>query len=328
MESRTISELGETQSLAIALKHFKSGDRVLVGPGDDAAVIASSNNYVVTTDTMVENHDFKNAWSSGFDLGWKAIATNLSDVAAMGAIPTAVVVALVLRRDTQVFWLEDFAKGMQSALDFFAPGCVLVGGDLATGDQMVIAVTAHGELPDNTSVLRSKAKAGDQVAVAGTLGKAACGLALLEYADKSLIESYKEFVDIQLQPKPPIALGPLAKEAGATAMLDISDGLAKDAGRIALASNATLSLELRLLEGYMAILEQAAQSLTARGQQASERDWVLFGGEDHALLATFPANATLPRGFKLIGQVTDRKSSSVLLDGEPLSEKGWDSVSD
>lgn len=328
MESRTISELGEIKSLAIALKHFKPGARVLVGSGDDAAVIASSKNYVVTTDSMVEDHDFKNNWSTGFDLGWKAIATNLADVAAMGAVPTAVVVALVVRRDTQVFWLEDFAKGMQAALDVFAPDCAVVGGDLATGDQIVISVTAHGELLDQQAVLRSGAKTGDQVAVAGTLGKAACGLTLLDFSDRSLIESYEEFVEIQLRPKPPIDLGPVALSAGATSMLDVSDGLAKDAGRIALASNKTLSLELKLLQGYLAILEQAAQSLTSRDMPANERDWVLFGGEDHSLLATFPAGVTLPKGFKLIGHVIERTQAGVLLDGQPLSEKGWDSVSD
>lgn len=327
MESITIFELGENESLRRATKHLKPGEYAVVGSGDDAAVISSNGDFVVTTDTMIENHDFKTQWSTGFDLGWKAAATNLADVAAMGAKPTALVVALVVSKQTKIDWLEDFARGLQSACDELAPGCGVVGGDLALGETITIAVTAHGQLEDRAPVLRSGAKNGDLVAIAGTLGRAAAGLAMLQNSDLGLKDVYPEITAVQLKPNPPIALGVLASLAGATSMLDVSDSLAKDCNRIAVASDVTISLRSNALLGYYAVLEQVAQSITARGASASEIDWVLFGGEDHALLATFPKDAKLPAGFKVIGEVTASGGAKVFLDDAILEPKGWDSVS-
>ncbi|MEY4713920.1 MAG: thiamine-phosphate kinase, partial [Actinomycetota bacterium] len=265
--------------------------------------------------------------STGFDLGWKAAATNLADVAAMGAEPTALVVALVVSKQTKIDWLEDFARGLQSACDELAPGCGVVGGDLALGETITIAVTAHGQLEGRTPVLRSGAQNGDVVAIAGTLGRAAAGLAMLQNSDLGLKDVYPEITAVQLKPNPPIALGVLASLAGATSMLDVSDSLAKDCNRIAVASDVTISLRSNALLGYYAVLEQVAQSITARGANASEIDWVLFGGEDHALLATFPKDAKLPAGFKVIGEVTASGGAKVFLDDAILEPKGWDSVS-
>ncbi len=327
MESITIFELGENESLRRATKHLKPGEYAVVGSGDDAAVISSNGDFVVTTDTMIENHDFKTQWSTGFDLGWKAAATNLADVAAMGAKPTALVVALVVSKQTKIDWLEDFARGLQSACDELAPGCGVVGGDLALGEAITIAVTAHGQLEGRTPVLRSGAQNGDVVAIAGTLGRAAAGLAMLQNSDLGLKDVYPEITAVQLKPNPPIALGVLASLAGATSMLDVSDSLAKDCNRIAVASDVTISLRSNALLGYYAVLEQVAQSITARGANASEIDWVLFGGEDHALLATFPKDAKLPAGFKVIGEVTASGGARVFLDDAILEPKGWDSVS-
>lgn len=328
MDSVTIFELGENESLKRATKFLKPGEFALVGSGDDAAVISSQGSFVVTTDTMIENHDFKTMWSSAYDLGWKAAATNLSDVAAMGARPTALVVALVVTKSTTISWLEEFARGLQAACDELAPGSGVVGGDLAVGEAITIAVTAHGQLEGRDPVLRSGAKQGDVLAVAGTLGRAAAGLALLSDKDADLHKVYPEITAIQLRPSPPVQLGIAASLAQATSMLDISDSLAKDASRIADASDVTLNIFNQKLSGYFAVLEQVAQSIASRGSTASEKDWVLFGGEDHALLATFPSDAKLPTGFKVIGEVTARKNSAVTLDGEVLEPKGWDSVAD
>jgi len=327
VESITIFELGENESLRRATKHLKPGEYAVVGSGDDAAVISSNGDFVVTTDTMIENHDFKTQWSTGFDLGWKAAATNLADVAAMGAKPTALVVALVVSKQTKIDWLEDFARGLQSACDELAPGCGVVGGDLALGETITIAVTAHGQLEGRAPVLRSGAQNEDVVAIAGTLGRAAAGLAMLQNSDLGLKDVYPEITAVQLKPNPPIALGVLASLAGATSMLDVSDSLAKDCNRIAVASDVTISLHSNALLGYYAVLEQVAQSITARGANASEIDWVLFGGEDHALLATFPKDAKLPAGFKVIGEVTASGGARVFLDDAILEPKGWDSVS-
>lgn len=323
----TVFELGENKALAQALKVFKKVDTTLVGPGDDAAVIGLSDpRFVVTTDTLVENHDFTQQFSSGFDLGFKAVTSNIADVVAMGARPIALTVAMVITKTTKQSWLDDFARGLQAALDELCPTAEIVGGDLASGAEIVIAVAAHGELIAEP-VLRSGAKPDDVLAICGTLGKAAAGLALLQHPDKTLAASYPELVEIQLRPRPPIELALLAANT-ATAMMDISDSLALDSSRLAKASAVSLEISSSALFGYQAVLELAAQSISSRGLgDANELDWVLFGGEDHCFLATFPAEAALPRGFKAIGKVVKQGRALVSLDGKPLAEKGWDSVS-
>jgi thiamine-monophosphate kinase len=266
---------------------------------------------------MIEGHDFKTEWSIAYDLGWKAVATNVSDVAAMGARPTALVVALAVPRTTEITWLEQFADGLQSALDNLAPSAEIVGGDLAASDQIVIAVTAHGDLEGRDAKVRTGAKPGDIIAVGGTLGQAACGLSLLKSDNQHAISAYDNWVDIQKRPNPPIQLG--IQATAATSMLDISDGLAKDAHRIARASEVKLVISKQALDGYCAVLDDVAARL-----EVNAIDWVLFGGEDHSLLATFPQGATLPRGFKPIGLVSE--GSGVYLDENPLPERGWDSA--
>ena len=323
----TVFELGENKALAQALAVFKKVETTLIGPGDDAAVISLSDpRFVVTTDTLVENHDFTLEFSSGFDLGFKAVASNIADVVAMGARPIALTVAMVITRATKQSWLDDFARGLQAAIDELCPTAEIVGGDLASGSEIVIAVAAHGELLAEP-VLRSGAKPSDVVAICGTLGKAAAGLELLQHPDKTLAASYPELVEIQLRPRPPVELA-LAAAGSATAMMDISDSLALDASRLAKASGVSIEISSSALFGYQAVLELAAQSISSRGLgDVNELDWVLFGGEDHSFLTTFPADAALPRGFKAIGKVVSKGDAAVLFDGKPLEPKGWDSVS-
>ena len=323
----TIFELGENQALKNALGVFKSVPSTLVGSGDDAAVIGLSDpRFVVTTDTLVQDHDFRLDLSSGYDLGFKAVASNIADVVAMGARSIALTVAMVVTKETRQSWLEDFARGLQAGLDELAPTAEIVGGDLASGNQVVIAVAANGELIAEP-ILRSGAKPGDQVAICGTLGKAAAGLDLLLHEDKTLAASYPELVEVQLRPTPPVELA-LDAATTATAMMDISDSLALDANRMARASNVAINLHISKLFGYQAVLELAAQSINSRGgNQVSELDWVLFGGEDHSFLTTFPHGQEIPKGFKVVGEVLEADEPMALLDGEPLEAKGWDSVS-
>ena len=267
----TIASVGENESLKRTIARLNRGTFELVGPGDDAAVLkAESGSFVVTTDTLVEDHDFKFEWSSWFDLGWKAIATNLADVAAMGAKPTALVVALVAPTQTKVSDLESFADGLREACLQLAPGCAVVGGDLASGKQVVISVTAHGDLEGRAAVLRSGAQVGDTVAVAGTLGRAACGLELLQSQNADAAAAYEDLVATQLRPVPPLALGVAASLAGANSMMDISDGLAKDASRVARASGLDLVIEASQLIGFEAVLEGAAQALALQNPNLIE----------------------------------------------------------
>ncbi|MGZ0244052.1 MAG: thiamine-phosphate kinase, partial [Actinomycetales bacterium] len=205
-DGQKIIEIGETEALRRALSVFKPVATTLVGPGDDAAVISvTDSRVVITTDTMVQDHDFRLEWSSGFDIGYKAVTSNIADLVAMGAVPRALTVALVVTRQTPQAWLEDFASGLQSACDRHAPECQIVGGDLASGEQIVIAIAAHGDLESREPRLRSTAEVGDLIVIAGTLGKAACGLALLSSDDESLSASYPDLVSIQLRPVPDFA---------------------------------------------------------------------------------------------------------------------------
>jgi thiamine-monophosphate kinase len=314
----TLATLGENEALKRTVYRLKKSENTIVGSGDDAAVVKTSNDrFVVTTDTMIEGNDFKTEWSSAFDLGWKAVATNISDVAAMGAKPTALVVALAVPKETEITWLEQFADGLQAALDYFAPHAEIVGGDLAAAEQIVIAVTAHGDLEGREPILRTGAKPGDILAVAGTLGQAACGLSLLQSGNQDAISAYDDWVNIQKRPIPPIQSG--IEATAATSMLDISDGLAKDAHRIAKASGVKLVILKQSLDGYCARLDDVADRL-----EVISLDWVLFGGEDHSLLATFPEGATIPRSFKPIGRV--ESGEAVYLDAAELPERGWDSA--
>lgn len=286
----------------------------ILGPGDDAAVLrAPDGRFVVTTDTMIHGPDFRLAWSTPHDLGWKAAATNLADIAAMGAQPTALVVALAAPADTDIAVLEGIADGLRDACELLAPGCGVVGGDLSSSATFTIAVTAFGDLEGRDAVLRSGARLGDVVAVSGALDLAARGLELLfeRAVDDTgapdaaraiaLRADFPAEIDAQLAPRPPLVDGPAAAFAGATAMLDVSDGLAIDGRRIATASGVRLDIDSTSLE--------SPTSLT--------------GGEAHALLATFPPGVPLPGGFRVIGHVREGEGLSV--DGIPYDGRGgWD----
>lgn len=321
MDNLTLQQLGETESLKRTVARLKKSTDAIVGSGDDAAVLPATESFLVSTDTLVEDHDFKLDWSSGFDLGFKAVASNLADIAAMGATPTFLVVAVVIPKTTKISWLEDFADGLQAALNDLCPNASIVGGDIASGEKVMVSVTVHGELAGLAPVLRSGAQPGDIVAVAGTLGKAACGLAILESGNQDFIRSYDEWVLAQLQPRPPIAEGVVANRAGATSMMDVSDGLLKDLHRIARASSVAIEISSKDLNGYEAMLDLPAQALGV-----DPGNWVLTGGEDHALVATFPTGATLPKSFKAIGRVIQSDSPKVFLDGVEAKDSGWDSI--
>jgi thiamine-monophosphate kinase len=312
--SRTLGELGEAGVLARIFPRLPESAATLLGPGDDAAVLrAPDGRFVVTTDTMIHGPDFRLAWSTSHDLGWKAAATNLADIAAMGAVPTALVVAVAAPADTDVAVLEGIADGLRDACESLAPGCGVVGGDLSSSATLTIAVTAFGDLEGRDAVLRSGARAGDVVAVSGTLDLAARGLELLferavdDTGDpdaaraRAVRAEFPAEVEAQLAPAPPLLDGPAAALAGATAMLDVSDGLAIDGRRIATASGVRLDIDSAALE--------SPASLT--------------GGEAHALLATFPPEAVLPGGFRVIGRVIAGEGLSV--DGTPYDARGgWD----
>ena len=290
-----------------------------VGPGDDAAVMRTSDGRVVaTTDVLVEGRHFRRDWSSAEDVGHKAAAANLADVAAMGGTTTALLVGLACPPDTPTAWLEGVAAGLAEEC---APlGAAVVGGDMVTAaadsTAVVLSVTALGDLGGRWPVLGSGARAGDVVALAGRLGWSAAGLAVLRRGFSSPVA----VVSAHRRPTPPYAAGPAAAERGASAMCDVSDGLLADLGHIATASRVVVDLDraavVRTCLEPVGALQQVGAALGV-----DPLAWVLTGGEDHALVATFPSWVELPAGWAAIGTVRRAgKNPGVLVDGEPADE--------
>lgn len=401
-----------------------------VGPGDDCAVLAApapGQRTVVTTDTLVEDQDFMNLWpggiarageggefileparSSGYDVGRKAATQNLADVAAMGARPASLFISLSLPGSTPYGWIDGFAHGIVDGINACgATECVIGGGDIGDSTEMSVTVTALGYT--DRAVLRSGARPGDTIALAGRTAWSDAGLRLLlnplslpatallraiaagqeveaalgvvaqawaqKQSEKSgedsaalpegLIELVRTLtsedaahmiavceraVDSQHHPVSPVPAGEVARQHQASSMLDLSDGLVKDAGRVAAASGVQMRLDRAAVDAFAEPLLPLARLLLAIGErnEAGEspaslaRTFVLVGGEDHGLLATFPGE--VPEEFVPLGTcVADAPErglsaelygaerrhnavtgAAVVMDGRSLDGMGWE----
>lgn len=312
----TVADAGEFGLIEAVTKDRRQPVSTLLGPGDDAAVVVAPDGKVVAgTDVLVQGVHFRFDWSDPEQVGRKAVAVNLADIAAMGAVPTAVLVGLACPASTKATVISALADGMWAEAN--RAGIGLVGGDMVSADQIVISVTALGDLQGRDPVTRAGARPGDVLAVCGRLGWAAAGLAVLGRGFRSPVT----VVNAQRYPEPPYAAGPTAATAGATAMIDVSDGLLADLGHVAKASGVGFDVKTPGLRADQRLIEVAS----ALG--ADPQHWVLTGGEDHALAATFPPNATLPQGWRQIGVAVEapRAGPSVTVDGEPYpeDEAGW-----
>ncbi|RAX44051.1 thiamine-phosphate kinase [Arthrobacter sp. AQ5-06] len=334
-EQLTVAALSESELLARIFPRLNHSPGVLLGPGDDAALVsAPDGRTLISIDTQTQDQDFRLEWNNGYrttgyDVGWKAAAQNLSDINAMGGVATSLVVSLTMPPDTPVEWVERFADGLTAGIiGLGAADCSVAGGDLGRGREIAVTVAIVGTLDGLPPVLRSGSRPGDTVALAGTVGRAAAGLALLEStvpAD-TLTAEQQQLMDSQCRPMPPLAAGPAAARAGATAMMDISDGLVRDGGRLAAASGVVLDLDPAALKPLAEALRPASDLL-----RADPMAWVLGGGEDHGLLATFPAGVQLPAGFTAIGSVQAPESSTppgVTIAGHTAGTGGWDHFAD
>lgn len=306
-----LAQVGEFGLIARVTRGRVQPDVTLLGPGDDAAVVAAPDGRVVAcNDVLVEGVHFRLDWCTPADAGRKAAAANLADVAAMGAVPTALLVGLACPRETPVDVLTGLADGLWAEAG--GAGIGVVGGDVTAADQLVLAVTALGSLEGRAPVTRAGARPGDVVALAGRVGWAAAGLAALQRGERSLAE----VIAAQRVPEPPYAAGPVAARAGATAMIDISDGLLGDLGHLAGASGVLVDVAVPPVPPAL------AEAGTALGVDAT--GWLLTGGEDHALAATFPPDVPLPAAFTPIGEVRAGEPA-VLVAGRPYSgPAGWD----
>ena len=293
----TVSDLGEFGLIAALAARFPSAPGTLVGIGDDAAVLQAPDGRVVaSTDLLVEDRHFRRDWSSAREIGGKAAAQNFADIAAMGAVPTALLVGLAAPADLPVVWAEDMAAGL--ADECSRVGAAVAGGDLSGAPLIMLAVTALGNLEDRAPVTRAGARPGDVVAVAGVLGHSAAGLALLQAGlpePAALLAAHR-------WPHPDYPAGPAAARLGATSMIDVSDGLVQDLGHVAEQSGVRIDLASARLP-VSNTLRAAADALGG----PDPLDWVFTGGEDHALVATFPPQAALSARWSVVGQVCEGK---------------------
>lgn len=305
----TVSQVGEFGLIQRVVGGRPQSAQTLVGPGDDAAVLETADGRVVaTTDVLVENVHFRFDWSNPHQVGRKAVAVNLSDIAAMGAVPTGLLVGLGCPPDTRTELIDQLAAGMWEEAGRVGVG--LTGGDTVSAPVLTLSVTALGDLRGKAPVMRSGARPGNVVAVTGRLGWAAAGLAVLGRGFRSPVA----VVGAQRVPEPPYAAGPQAAQAGATSMVDTSDGLLADLGHVATASGVAIDVNTEQL-GVPQRLTEVASALGA-----DPRHWVLTGGEDQALVATFPRNRPLPDQWRAIGVVAE--GEGVTVDGEVYEDPG------
>ncbi len=309
----TLAGLGEFAVIGRLTARRRQPAEVVVGPGDDAALLtAADGRVVVSTDMLVEGRHFRLDWSTPHDVGRKAIAQNAADIEAMGARAYAFVVGFGAPSDTAAADAQRLSDGMWSEATKFGAG--IVGGDLVAAPQWVISVTVLGDLGGRPPVLLSGAQPGDTVAVVGDLGWSCAGYSLW----RGGIHEFDELRRRHLVPRVHYGQGAAAAAAGATAMTDVSDGLVADLGHIAEASGVAFDLSMMALDADVATLTPAAAMV---GGDA--RDWVLGGGEDHVLVGTF--GGALPTGWRAIGTVLSG-APRVTVDGAPWhGAGGWES---
>jgi len=324
-------DFSEDELLAVVRKVLSGeGPGVLVGPGDDAAVLEPGRGLTVaTTDMLVEGVHFDRGLTSARDLGIKSIAVNVSDLAAMAASPRYALVALGLPPDVDPSWVIELFGGMRAACDEYALS--LVGGDLSAAAEVVVSVTVTGEAVRGKAVLRSGARPGDRVVVTGTLGAAAGGLALARAGHPAASTPWgRALLQAHFRPEARVGEGQTLGQAGATAMMDLSDGLLLDLSRLCAESAVGARVELTRVPVAPELLELSSVV------QVDPLELALSGGEDYELLATIDpaavdgARSKLEERFGValtdVGEIRERGFVAVDADGEerPIEPRGWE----
>ena len=335
--ARTVGEIGERRLLALLTSAASAPDSavdatadsgdIVIGSGDDAAVIDTGGPAVVSTDTAVENRHFRFEWSRPFDVGARAVVQSAADIAAMGGRVTGVVVSLACPPSTTVGTLVDLNAGIVDAAHRL--GARVLGGDLVAASEVVIGVTSIGVLGGLAPIVLSGASDGDVLALSGPLGACAAGLAVLADADASRsrerMDRYDDLVAAFVLPWPDHTQGVVAARHGAHAMTDVSDGLIEELITMSAASGTRLEVDSAAIPRWPQLSSAAAEL------GVDEREWVLAGGEDHELLAAF-APDDVPPGWTVIGRVVAGRDDApgtavgVLIDGAPADRvHGWQS---
>jgi thiamine-monophosphate kinase len=303
--SATLAEVGEFSLIVAITEGLSLASDVRLGPGDDAAVLAVDGAVAASVDVLVEGVHFRRDWSEARDVGRKAVAVNVADLEAVGARATGLLVGFSAPADLALGWVLDFANGLRQEAQ--TAGVSLLGGDVTKARDITIAVSVMGSLDGREPVLRSGAQPGDVVAIHGRLGWAAAGLAVLGRG----FRSPRVLVEAQRVPQVGYGAGAAAARAGATSMIDISDGLLADLGHVAQASGVLIDLRQAAFE----IAEPLQAVAAATG--SDPYTFLFTGGDDHALAATFATVDSVPEGWLVAGAVgqPDHDHAGVLVDG-------------
>lgn len=298
----TVSDAGEFGLIARVTAGLETAPSTLLGPGDDAAVVAAPDGrVVVSTDLLIEGRHFRRDWSTAEDIGHKAAARAFSDIAAMGAVPTALLIGFGAPATLELTWVDGLMAGLREECAHV--DAAIVGGDVTAADQVTIALTALGDLEGRAPVTLDGAAPGHVVAVCGRLGWAAAGFAVLGRGFRSPVQ----VVAAHRRPEPPYFEGPNAAALGASAMTDVSDGLIADLGHVADASGVRIDIRAADVDLPSRLREVGA------ALNVDPLVWVLTGGDDYALAATFPPRTDLPEPWRVIGTVAE--GDGVRVDG-------------
>lgn len=313
----TVQSLGEFAVIERLRDIAASGARgaaipePLVGSGDDSAVVAFGKvDIAMSIDMFVQDRHFRTDWSTAVDIGRRCAAASMSDICAMGAQPSTLLVGLGAPPETTFTWIKELFTGLVEEASI--AGAQVVGGDLVSASSIFVSVTVLGQSPTDGALTRSGALEGDVIAVHGVLGRAAAGLRVLQRG----LRSPRSLVDSFRYPQIDYSAGIRAREAGARSMIDVSDGLIADLRHMAESSGVTMNIQASLLS----IPDDLVSAASAFG--VDPLIWVLEGGDDHALVATFPSRTKLPAGFIKIGHVVAKGPESVTVDNVAATGHG------
>jgi len=313
MKVRDIGEFGLIDRITKKPKDKK----ILVGIGDDAAVFKTDKGLqVLTTDCLVEGDHFRREWFSPFQIGMKAIEINVSDIAAMGAIPKYILVSMALPKNIDVEFVDALYEGMWKTCDRY--GIEIIGGNMTHCEKIVISITLTGEVDNKNLCLRSGAKPGDFIFVSGHLGKGRAGLRLFQERINGFEKVKKHYLEPKAQLKTALKISPFVNS-----MIDISDGLAPEIKHICDQSRCGA-----IIYNDKIPISQEVRAVAKRLEEG-EYDYALYGGEDFELVYTVSKkNLDNVEGF-LVGEIIKNKKISLYSNGKEkeIIEKGYDHFS-
>ncbi len=310
-----IKDIGEFGLIDRISRKVKDKD-ILVGIGDDAAVVKGKGLQVLTTDCLVEGDHFTKEWFTAKQIGMKAIEINVSDVVSMGARPKYVLVSLALPKDTDVEFVEEMYKGMWKVCDSYK--CKIVGGNMTHCTKVVISITLIGEVSKKNLSLRSGAKPGDFILVTGHLGNGRAGLRLFQKKVKGFESVRKSYLEPRAHLKSALKNAPYVN-----AMEDISDGLASEIKHICDESK----VGAVIYKENIPILDEVKKVAVTLGDD--EYEYALFGGEDFELVFTVSEDKLHKVQGYLVGEIVKGKGVKLYSNGKgkEIMSKGYDHFS-